>query len=609
MGGCRTAACCAMGRRKVKKAKRKSKKGREEVEVEGAMSEKPPSPSPQRFLIRVKLLDPVKDPEPPKQTDDCRLLPYAPPPPVVDSWILTEYSNRYPYIITDWIFEESINVYMRGVLPTKNVDALVRLVNRLKTLGFVRRDRLCKLLCDVIGNKEPATRVLDVMVKDFGKVDYLGLPINNCTATTYPSRAARNASRDRTAEKATPPAPPPAPAAALATAPPATAAAPSVPAPFNSTTLVHASKCTLGSECTFPDCSFHKRCAERLQAHKASCKNGPACKICRIGNLLESNKAKECATPQPVPISRQLKNALCNKSNAAKMFRAICRLTGQYSNGGVDSMAMRIQVEYEQQKLRNTVSTPMQSLIGLFLNNRPEFDRRVAAEVESYDKVQFEKDQARQQRHRQAQQEAQEREAAARQTIAVNAAAAAANAAAAAAVAAATVAAASFPTAPTLSAVSTMIPRCDFFARTRSMAMDDDEDDIEASNATISVTDPVSLTPITTPVKATGCKHNNCFDLESHKTRFYGRPNADWKCGICNAHAPLYELRIDAWTEALLAASSPDAKFVEYDTKTGAFVQALSEKANGKRKRSEAAIDVESIRAGSSSAPIEVDSD
>jgi len=273
-------------------------------------------------------------------------------------------------------------------------------------------------------------------------------------------------------------------------------------------------------------------------------------------------------------------------------------------------MAMRIQVEYEQQKLRNTVSTPMQSLIGLFLNNRPEFDRRVAAEVESYDKVQFEKDQARQQRHRQAQQEAQEREAAARQTTAVNAAAAAANAAAAAANAvAASVVAASFPTAPTLSAVSTMIPRCDFFARTRSMAMDDDEDDIEASNATISVTDPVSLTPITTPVKATGCKHNNCFDLESHKTRFYGRPNADWKCGICNAHAPLYELRIDAWTEALLAASSPDAKFVEYDTKTGAFVRALSEKANGKRKRSEAAIDVESIRAGSSSAPIEVDSD
>jgi E3 SUMO-protein ligase PIAS1 len=267
---------------------------------------------------------------------------------------------------------------------------------------------------------------------------------------------------------------------------------------------------------------------------------------------------------------------------------------------------MRIQVEYEQQKLRNTVSTPMQSLIVQFLNDRPEFDRRVAAEVERYDKVQFEKDQARQQRHRQAQQEAQEREAAARQTIAVNAAAAAANAAVVAANVAATVAAASFPTAPTFSSVPITIPRCDFFARTQSMEIDND---VEASNATISLTDPVSLTPISTPVKAVGCKHINCFDLEAHKTRFHGRPNSDWKCGICNAHAPLYELRVDTWTEALLAKSGPDTKFVEYEAKTGAFVRALSEKANGKRKRSDDAIDVESIRAGSSSAPIEVDSD
>ena len=131
--------------------------------------------------------------------------------------------------------------------------------------------------------------------------------------------------------------------------------------------------------------------------------------------------------------------------------------------------------------------------------------------------------------------------------------------------------------------------------------------DIEASNATISLTDPVSLTPIFTPVKAVGCKHNNCFDLEAHKTRFYGRPNSDWKCGICNAHASLYELRIDAWTEALLAAAGPEAKFVEYEAKTGAFVRALSEKANGKRKRNDDVVDLESIKAGSFTSPIEVD--
>ena len=573
-----------MGRRKLKKAKRKSKKGRGDGEVEGVMSEKPPSPSPQRFLIRVKLLDPVKDPEPPKQTDDCRLLPYAAVCRVDGILGLARISRDKLEFSPDGQTQSTVQVdvkSMRSFHQSKEGTGSAKL-----RLHFERDASTHKLEVDMSTGLQPFEYSLKKrnLFRDAVQVamDVAGV----CTIRPSPIVHA--------------------PAAALARAPPATPAAP--PATFNSMTLVHASKCTLGSDCTFPDCSFYKSCAARLKAHtKDSCKNGTTCKICKVRIILESKKAKECATPQPVPISRQLMDALCHKLNAPKRFRAICRLTGQSANGGVSSMAMRIQVEYEQQKLRNAVLTPMQSLIGQFLNDRPEFDRRVASEVDSYDKVQFEKDQARQQRHRQAQHEAQEREAAARQAIAVNAAAAAATAAAAAANAvAATVAATSFHTAPTLSAVSTTIPRCDFFARTQSVPIDYD---IEASNATISVTDPVSLTPITTPVKATGCKHTNCFDLESHKTRFYGRPNADWKCGICNAHAPLYELRIDAWTEALLAAAGPDAKFVEYEAKTGAFVRALSEKANGKRKRSDDAIDVESIRAGSSTAPIEVDSD
>ena len=282
------------------------------------------------------------------------------------------------------------------------------------------------------------------------------------------------------------------------------------------------------------------------------------------------------------------------------------------SNGSVYTMANRINLSSP------CLQSGFQILID-FTADREKFDKDVEREVHRWEKRAAEKLQAKDRRDavNAAFAAANEASAVARHAASVaarSAAAAAVLAATATATAAATAAA---PPPDTLSKLAagglnelneldvSCVPRYDCFSMFQSFA----DDDIQETTATVSLFDPVALTPIFTPVRSRRCTHTNCFDLDVHVQRFSGKSAEDWKCGICGAHAPLNALAIDSWMQRLISSAGNDCKFAEFNSTTGEFVRGVSERAAGKRKHVNEPVDVDSMLTGSASVPIEIDSD
>ncbi|KXS11591.1 hypothetical protein M427DRAFT_424419 [Gonapodya prolifera JEL478] len=72
-----------------------------------------------------------------------------------------------------------------------------------------------------------------------------------------------------------------------------------------------------------------------------------------------------------------------------------------------------------------------------------------------------------------------------------------------------------------------------------------DEDDLEVGIELLTLKDPVSKTRITVPMKASTCKHLQCFDGETFLIMNERSPN--WTCPVCHRPFEAKNLMVDGW--------------------------------------------------------------
>jgi uncharacterized membrane protein YgcG len=84
---------------------------------------------------------------------------------------------------------------------------------------------------------------------------------------------------------------------------------------------------------------------------------------------------------------------------------------------------------------------------------------------------------------------------------------------------------------------------------------DDDDDDLVAGPARLSLCCPLSHTRIKTPARAEGCRHLECFDLASYLECAHSTSHPRWTCPLCAKPARPHQLRVDSWTTTVLEAS------------------------------------------------------
>lgn len=87
--------------------------------------------------------------------------------------------------------------------------------------------------------------------------------------------------------------------------------------------------------------------------------------------------------------------------------------------------------------------------------------------------------------------------------------------------------------------------------------------------------DPLTLEPITIPVKGPDCDHRRCFDL---KTYYLGYAQHAGTCPVCKRRAPLSQLVIDKTTERYLKESRQPTEGAEVIDVESYHVSALTVK-------------------------------
>lgn len=66
--------------------------------------------------------------------------------------------------------------------------------------------------------------------------------------------------------------------------------------------------------------------------------------------------------------------------------------------------------------------------------------------------------------------------------------------------------------------------------------------------------DPISRTRVSTPSRATTCKHIQCFDLTNYL--LINEKNANWQCVVCSKTANFEDLIVDSYMKQILNSSS-----------------------------------------------------
>ena len=101
------------------------------------------------------------------------------------------------------------------------------------------------------------------------------------------------------------------------------------------------------------------------------------------------------------------------------------------------------------------------------------------------------------------------------------------------------------------------------FAHMKATFGEDDDDDIEAGPAKLSLACPLSHTRIQTAARGATCRHLECFDLASFIECASSTSHPRWTCPLCAAPCRPHQLRIDSWTTNVLETSPADRLEVE----------------------------------------------
>ncbi|CAA2971066.1 E4 SUMO- ligase PIAL2-like isoform X2 [Olea europaea subsp. europaea] len=89
--------------------------------------------------------------------------------------------------------------------------------------------------------------------------------------------------------------------------------------------------------------------------------------------------------------------------------------------------------------------------------------------------------------------------------------------------------------------------------------IDSDSEIIEGASR-ISISCPISLTRIKTPIKGHSCKHLQCFDYDNYVNINSRRPS--WRCPHCNQYVCFTDIRLDQIMVKVLKDVGPNAKEV-----------------------------------------------
>lgn len=90
-----------------------------------------------------------------------------------------------------------------------------------------------------------------------------------------------------------------------------------------------------------------------------------------------------------------------------------------------------------------------------------------------------------------------------------------------------------------------------------------ESNEIMSTLDTISLVDPISLCRINTPSRSKNCKHTQCFDLETYLEMNLDIPQ--WRCGICNTHAPYEDIIVDQFFESILQTVGKESEVEQVD--------------------------------------------
>ena len=89
------------------------------------------------------------------------------------------------------------------------------------------------------------------------------------------------------------------------------------------------------------------------------------------------------------------------------------------------------------------------------------------------------------------------------------------------------------------------------------------DDDIVAGAARLSLIDPLSHMLIRVPARAATCRHLECFDLRSYIELAQATAHPQWTCPLCSAPARTHELRVDSWTARVIKSLEAEQTEVE----------------------------------------------
>jgi len=89
------------------------------------------------------------------------------------------------------------------------------------------------------------------------------------------------------------------------------------------------------------------------------------------------------------------------------------------------------------------------------------------------------------------------------------------------------------------------------------------DDAIQQVGTKMNLRCPITMMPITEPVRFDNCEHLDCFDAANYLRMNSKKPA--WSCPICNKRLPFGTLRIDKWFEGILGEAGASSREVELD--------------------------------------------
>jgi len=89
------------------------------------------------------------------------------------------------------------------------------------------------------------------------------------------------------------------------------------------------------------------------------------------------------------------------------------------------------------------------------------------------------------------------------------------------------------------------------------------DDSLQQVGTKMNLRCPITMMPITEPVRFDNCEHLDCFDAANYLRMNSKKPA--WSCPICNKRLPFGTLRIDKWFENVLKEAGSSSREVELD--------------------------------------------